>query len=179
MQMLPIHTNNYTLRSISHEDAVNLFEIMGDAETMKYITSHPVQSIEEMEEKINTHLENFQLEKEIPWVIIDNKNERVIGMFRFHKVNMWHRKAEMGVAIHRDYQRKGLMTELMPEILRYGFEILELNRIVGDIFADNTGSRKILEKFGFKKEGVLRQTDFDGENFHDTVVYSMLRSEYQ
>lgn len=85
----------------------------------------------------------------------------------------------MGAVIRKEYQNKGVMTEVLDVVLDFGFHTLRLNRIVGDIFAGNEGSRRLMERFGFKKEGVLRQTDFDGEKYHDTVVYSLLQAEYR
>lgn len=178
MKIISLETKHYLLRGLSIGDAPALFDILKDRKTMQYITPHPVQTLEEMEEKMKAQLANFQQQKEIPWAIIHKESKQLIGMFRLHKLHLWHKKAEMGVVIAEDFQNKGVMTELLPEILRFGFLELGLNRIVGDIFAENTGSRKLLKKFGFHKDGVLRQTDFDGETYHDTVVYSMLKSEY-
>ncbi|KQL51220.1 alanine acetyltransferase [Heyndrickxia shackletonii] len=174
-----IETDNYYLRGLTLEDAANMFPFMSDHETMKYITPHPVRTIKELEASILRNLENFKQKKEIPWSIVHKQNNQVVGMFRFHKLHTWHQKVEMGVVIHKDFQKKGVMTEILPEILEFGFNTLGLNRIVGDIFADNEGSKRLMEKFGFHKDGVLRETDFDGERFYDTVVYSMLKSEYR
>lgn len=84
----------------------------------------------------------------------------------------------MGVVIHKDHQQKGVMSEILKAVLLYGFNVLGLNRIVGDIFAENKGSKRLLEKYGFRQEGILRQTDYDGERYFDTIVYSMLKSEF-
>jgi [ribosomal protein S5]-alanine N-acetyltransferase len=178
IQFPKLETKNYLLRGISLEDASSLFLIMNDAETMKFITPHPIQTIEEMQTRIKEHLIHFQREKEIPWVIIKKDSKEVIGIFRLHKLHMWHKKAEMGAVLHKDHQHKGVMTEIIGEFLPFGFNVLGLNRIVGDIFEDNEGSRRLLEKYGFRKEGILRQTDFDGEHYHNTVVYSILKDEY-
>jgi [ribosomal protein S5]-alanine N-acetyltransferase len=173
-----LETKNYQLRGISFEDALSLFDFMRDVETMKYITPHPVQTLVDMEEKIKSQLTNFHNKKEIPWVVIQKSTQDIIGLFRLHKVHMWHKKAEMGVVIQRDHQQKGVMTEILAVILNYGFNVLGINRIVGDIFAENKGSKRLLEKYGFHQDGILRQTDFDGERYHDTIVYSMLKSEF-
>ncbi len=178
MAIPSLHSEHYRLRGLREEDAVSLFPFMGDGGTMKYITPHPVQNIEEMRKQVGAYLTAYEEKREIPWVIEDRSGD-VIGFFRFHKLHHWHRKAEMGVVISAGYQRSGVMSELMAVILRYGFEELQLNRIVGDIFAENQGSRKLLERYGFQEEGTLRQTDFDGKRFQDTVVFSMLREEYQ
>jgi len=174
-----LETENFHLRGMTLKDAPNMYSFMSDKETMKYITPHPVETVKELEASIKNSLENFKQQKEIPWVIINKQDEQVIGMFRFHKLHTWHQKTEMGVVIHKDFQQKGVMTEILPKILEFGFNTLGLNRMVGDIFADNKGSKKLMEKFGFHKDGILRETDFHGERFYDTVVYSMLKSEYQ
>ncbi|UCZ53172.1 GNAT family N-acetyltransferase [Bacillus shivajii] len=174
-----LDTKHYFLRVLKQEDAGELFPIMSDKETMKFITPHPVQTIEEMEWKTRTYLEKFRELKEIPWVIVDKDSGMVIGLFRFHKLNLWHKKAEMGVVIAKEWQGRGVMSELMESILSYGFNDLKLNRIVGDTFARNKGSEKLLAKYQFRKEGTLRQTDYDGKEFHDTVVYSLLCKEYK
>lgn len=174
-----LETENYLLRSLKLEDASKLLLFMSDAETMKFITPHPIQTLEEMEEKVKNHLANFQKAKEIPWVIIEKNSDEVIGLFRLHKLHMWHKKAEMGIVLHQDYQKKGVMTEILKRVLLFGFKELGLNRIVGDIFAENQGSKRLLEKYGFHQDGIMRQTDFDGTRFHDTIVYSLLKAEFK
>ena len=172
-------TENYVLRGLTLDDTQSIYSFMSDPVTMQYITPHPVQTEEELSAVLEKYLQDYQERKGIPWVIINKFNHEVIGVFRFHKLHLWHKKAEMGVVIHKDYQHRGVMTEVLKDILDFGFNQLGLNRIVGDIFAENIGSKKLLMKYGFKKEGQLRQTDFDGEQFHDTVVYSLLQSEYR
>lgn len=173
-----IETTSYILRGLTIKDAQGLFPCLSDRETMKYITPHPVKSIEEVCDTINNSLEKFDQRKEIPWVVVNKKDNDVIGLFRFHTLNSWHKKTEMGVVIRKDYQNRGVMTEIFRKVIPFGFNTLGLNRIVGDIFAENKGSEKLLIKFGFHKDGVMRQTDFDGERYHDTVVYSMLKEEF-
>ncbi|MDE5416284.1 GNAT family N-acetyltransferase [Alkalihalobacterium chitinilyticum] len=173
-----LETENYFLRGMTNEDVTDLFAFMSNSETMKFITPHPVKSEHELQATIETSLENFREEKEIPWVIIHKQSDEIVGMFRFHKLNLWHKKTEMGVVIRRDFQRRGVMSEILASVLPYGFNTLGLNRIVGDIFAKNKGSEKLLMNYGFKREGTLRQTDFDGTQYHDTVVFSLLKSEF-
>ena len=173
-----IQTDHYYLTAMKESYASQMFSFLGDRETMKFLTPHPPESVSEVTETIRESLKGLQDQKEIPWVIKEKSTDRIIGMFRLHKLNFWHKKTEMGVVISREFQKRGVMTELMPEILSFCFNELELNRVVGDIFAENQGSRKLLLGEGFREEGTLRQTDFDGERYHDTVVFSLLKAEY-
>lgn len=179
LEVIPvIETNRFILRGIKMLDAKGLLPILSDAALMRYITPHPLQTQKELETEITEQLTRFKEQKEIPWVIIEKASRETVGTFRFHKLRMWHKSAEMGAVIRKESQRTGVMSELLPKLLDFAFNSLKLNRIVGDCFAENQGSRKLLENFGFTKEGVLRQTDFDGSRFHDTMVFSLLREEY-
>ncbi|WP_181350281.1 GNAT family N-acetyltransferase [Thalassobacillus sp. CUG 92003] len=173
-----LETSHYRMRGLQIEDASELFYFFHDDETMKYITPHPVQSIEEYKKDIRESLYDYHQHKEIPWTIIEKSSGRIVGVFRFHKLNLWHKKAEMGVVIGREFQQQGVTKEVMARFLEFGFVDLSLNRIVGDIFAENEASQKLLEAYGFHKDGQLRKTDFDGERYHDTIVYSLLKQEF-
>lgn len=179
MENIPVLTTaHYLLRGIRRSDAPCLFPFFSDRDTMKFITPHPAVSVKDVEVQILEDLELNTLEEQLDWVIETKHDFTVIGTFRFHKIDKWHRKAEMGAVIGAPFQKKGIMTEIMPAVLDYGFHKLGFNRIFGDIFASNEGSAKILQAYGFMKEGTLRQTDFDGHTFHDTVVYSLLKEDY-
>ncbi|MRG85843.1 GNAT family N-acetyltransferase [Salinibacillus xinjiangensis] len=173
-----LETKHYVLRGLAVGDAQAIYPFLTDPETMKYITPHPIQSVAEVEDYVENCLSKYREQKEIPWVIESKEEKQTVGIFRFHKVNLWHQKAEMGVVIHPQFQGKGVMNELLATLLPFGFNDLGLNRVVGDIFADNKASEKLLLNYNFHKDGQLRQTDFDGTTFHDTVVYSLLKSEF-
>ncbi|WP_113928579.1 GNAT family protein [Bacillus sp. P14.5] len=174
-----VETENYLLTEMKEGYAPQMFDFLGDKATMKYLTPHPAQTVKETVEGIQQSLKQFSMQKEIPWVIKEKQSGEIIGMFRLHKLNFWHSKTEMGVVISKHHQKIGVMTELLPAVLSFCFNELRLNRVVGDIFAENEGSRKVLCAHGFREEGVLRQTDFDGDRYHDTVVFSLLRSEFK
>jgi [ribosomal protein S5]-alanine N-acetyltransferase len=159
---------------LTTDDEDKLYPLFSSRETMKYITPHPVRSKSEMRKTVERYLKPAQL----CWIITKRDTEEFAGFFRFHKIHEFHRKAEMNAVISDKFQQTGVMSELMPELLAFAFNQLKLNRLVGDIFEENEGSRKLLEKFGFHLDGVLRHTDFDGERYHNTAVYSLLKEEY-
>ncbi|WP_077329583.1 GNAT family N-acetyltransferase [Virgibacillus siamensis] len=173
-----LETGNFLLRAIAERDAEDLFYFLSQRKTMQYITPHPVESQNDVLDEILQSMERFVQQTEIPWVIVDKRTGVVIGKFSFHKLSMWHKKAEMAAVISQEYQNSGVMTEVLETVLDYGFDTLELNRIAGDIFAANDASRKLLQNYGFREEGTMRQTDFDGEKFQDTIVFSQLKPEY-
>lgn len=63
-----------------------------------------------------------------------------------------NREGELGYWLGEDYWGKGIMSEAVTEVVRYGFETLSLNRIYADVFTFNKASAKVLTKNGFEFE---------------------------
>lgn len=61
----------------------------------------------------------------------------------------------------------------------YGFEQLNLNRLFTDTFANRRQHTEILEKFGFRREGVLRQHYFKNGQYLNSFFHSILAPEWK
>jgi len=63
-------------------------------------------------------------------------------------------------------------------MVRFGFEVLNLNRIEADAAAENAGSIRVLEKVGFQREGVQHEQYFEWDEFHDLVLFALLKKDF-
>ncbi len=70
--------------------------------------------------------------------------------------DVYRKSAEIGYFIGEPYWGKGIATKAVALITEYGFKELDLNRIYTGVFEYNIASMKVLEKNGFKKEGVFK-----------------------
>ena len=88
---------------------------------------------------------------------------------------------EIGYWIGVDYTRLGYATEVTAVLTRVGFEQVGLDRVDIQIEPANTTSRRIPEKLGFVHEATLRRRlpRRDGEPRADSMVFTMLREEYE
>ena len=67
------------------------------------------------------------------------------------------------------------MTEAMRAILEYGFEALDLNRIQALVMPENEASIGLLEKLGFRNEGILKDYErWGSKGFVDLCMYAVL-----
>ena len=65
------------------------------------------------------------------------------------------------------------------EVVRFGFERQNLNRIEAATIADNFQSVALLTKLGFRLEGLRREFSWEEDGtFHDSAMYALLRSEF-
>lgn len=86
--------------------------------------------------------------------------------------------AEVGYWLGHEFWGRGLATEALRQMARRAFaEQPELRRLWAVPFADNAGSARVLEKAGFVREGVLRQSAIKDGRVHDQVMYALLRDD--
>ena len=73
--------------------------------------------------------------------------------------------------------RRGYMREALTEMTRFAFEDLGIGRLEAGCLPENAASRALLEKCGFKYEGVAQAyLQIDGR-WRDHVLYAMLRRD--
>ena len=99
-----------------------------------------------------------------------------IGLLSIDKKNA---KAEYYIAMGETaYKGKGVAKEASRLILKYGFEVLCLNRIYLFTESENVLAQKLFEKVGFVKEGVIHQDIVSNGRFVDRIAYGYLREEW-
>jgi ribosomal-protein-alanine N-acetyltransferase len=174
-----LETQRLILREIQQSDAEAVFRIRGDYQVTRYNTGMAYTQIDQARALIDNIRQAYHNESEIRWGITLKGNDTVIGMVGY---NYWSRKdsrASVGYDLARAYWGRGIMTEALCEVVRFGFKRMALNRIEADADARNIGSHRVLEKVGFKREGVLREQFYEEGAFHDLVLFSLLRKEWE
>lgn len=112
--------------------------------------------------------------------IIENKEKKRLGFILVFQT-LFGRYAsliEIGYLVIPTEQGKGYCTEAVTIILDYLFLLKDVPRIQAVINKKNIGSQRVLEKNGFKKEGIIRKMLFRGGIYVDSVLYSILREEW-
>jgi RimJ/RimL family protein N-acetyltransferase len=88
-------------------------------------------------------------------------------------------EAELGYCFDEPHWGKGLGTEFAVVMVKYGFEELDLHRIIAKCDPENHGSYRIMEKIGMTKEGHLRENQRIRGKYRDTLIYGILRGEWE
>ena len=98
-----------------------------------------------------------------------------IGVFR--QQNIHRRTGELGYYLAEPYWGKGIMTEAVRQICGYVFQNSDILRICAAPFANNTASCRVLEKAGFRFEGLLRQNAVKNGTVLDMKLYALLKTD--
>jgi len=140
---------------------------------MRWIDS--VDSVDDSMANIEANIEDWEMKTDLHLGVF--RDELLIGMVSLHHINYLMHTAAIGYWLDEDNVGRGIMTEAVKVLMRYGFEELELNRIEIRAGVDNTKSRAIPERLGFMQEGILRQAEYVNGEFKDMAVYSLLRED--
>lgn len=79
---------------------------------------------------------------------------------------------------NQEYMGQGYATEATQLMLAYCFLRLNMNRVYLKVYADNARAISLYERCGFKVEGTLRESRFEGGGFKDVLIMSILRREF-
>ena len=85
----------------------------------------------------------------------------------------------VGYTLDDTHWKQGKGTKTVEFLLDFSFEEIGANKLTSESFKSNKHSQKILEKLGFKKEGLIRDEYFCKGTYHDNVVYGILSHEYK
>jgi len=97
-----------------------------------------------------------------------------IGSIGLHPMEDVFRKSmELGYWIAEPYWGKGIMSKVIAEMVTYGFENFDINRIFARPFGRNIGSIKVLEKNGFILEATLKETILKDGLYEDELIYAV------
>ncbi|MBC3948372.1 GNAT family N-acetyltransferase [Pseudomonas sp. DOAB1069] len=111
------------------------------------------------------------------WAIADLKDDSMIGACGFNDWSQHHRRVELGYWLMPTYWRQGLLTDALPSVFRYAFEVMGVHRIHADVEPANEASCALLRKLGFHHDGTLRDVELKDGEFLSLHQYSLLRTD--
>ncbi len=83
--------------------------------------------------------------------------------------------AEIGFWLGEELWGRGIMTEAVGAITRYGIGTLGFERIFAEVFAWNPPSMGLLEKNGYQREGILRSSALKDGQIIDQMLWAITR----
>ncbi len=124
---------------------------------------------------------SFVLSRETAWnqktvfafAVFDVSSNLFLGGVGVNQINRNHNFANLGYWVRSNQTGRGVATAATLLAAEFGFEELELNRIEILTAIENVASRRVAEKAGAKKEGILRSRLLLHNRPHDVVMYSL------
>jgi len=170
-----LDTARLRLRAYREADIAELVPLIGAREVAATTgrIPHPYTA-----EDAKEFLAKIETDREVNLAVTLRDAGCLIGGIGLRLVEQ-HRQAELGYWLGVPYWGKGYATEAAQEMLRYGFEQLNLHRIFATHFMHNPASGRILQKLGMRHEGCQREHFRKWDQFVDAELYGILRQEWE
>ncbi|MCX5970755.1 MAG: GNAT family protein [Coprothermobacterota bacterium] len=174
----PLQTERLLLRRMGVGDAEDLFSYASDPEVTRYVVWETHCSLADSLAFLQYTEEQYRKKEVSSWGMVLRESGRLIGTVGFVDWLPPHARAEIGFALGRRWWGRGLMSEAVREVLRFGFERMQLNRIQARCYLANHASARVMEKVGMTFEGIIREQLYEKGAFRDLKLYSILRREF-
>ncbi|MBR9705878.1 GNAT family N-acetyltransferase [Candidatus Pacearchaeota archaeon] len=161
----------FVLRHITLNDLDEYLRISLDSAVKKGILKVPKTKAEARKE-INEIMTSYREKKPKDEDFAIDVDGKFIGLVSIHGLSYGYEKHKgvLGYWIAKEYRGKGIATMAVKMVTKYAFKKYKLIRITGFCRTFNKASARVLEKAGYKCEGILRKNKFkDGKYLHDML----------
>jgi RimJ/RimL family protein N-acetyltransferase len=175
---LPIETERLILREWRDEDLEPFARINADPEVMTYLNGGDRMTLEETRTMLNDRVRKHWEEHGYGWFAVDLKETGAfIGFVGLHIPVFLPEvfpAVEVGWRLDRSVWNRGLATEGARASLRFGFEDLDLDRIISIRHRDNLASGRVMDKLGMTLD---RETTLPANGW-PLLIYALERDDW-
>jgi RimJ/RimL family protein N-acetyltransferase len=177
---LILQTDNVILRPMIADDLKSFEGLTDDKSLWTYFTSD-LSDRSDLQFWIYSALSEMKNKTRLAFTIIEKSSGNPVGSTSFGNISYRDRRIEIGWTwICREFQGKGVNSQIKYLMLKYAFETLDYERVEIKTDVLNLPARKALLRIGAKEEGILRShTLMTHGRRRDTIYYSILRSEWE
>ncbi|MBI1170674.1 GNAT family N-acetyltransferase [bacterium] len=175
-----IEAERLTLRLPAHHDYKQWADLRaGSADHL--IPWEPVRAADHLSRRAFTNRVYWAARAEVqgtalPLMLIRREDNALLGAITLDNIRRGPVQAgTLGYWIGAPYARQGYMREAIQALVHHAFQVMDLSRIEAACLPENTPSRGVLEKCGFKYEGVAQSYLQINGRWRNHVLYANLR----
>lgn len=150
----PIQTDRLAIRPFTLDDADEVHAIWSDPEVMRWIPSGPLPSVAATREKIRRFMDHQAAHGFSLWAVCEKASGAILGDCGLLLTEWKGPEVELAYRFSRAVWGQGFASEAAAACLRYGFEVLGLERIIAVTDPAHVASRRVMEKAGLGYVGM-------------------------
>jgi hypothetical protein len=168
------------LAAIEREDLKQLLDWRNNSEFRKYFREYRELNMTMQEQWFNESV--IKDHSTIMFSIRRLSDNQLLGCCGLVYIDWVHRHAEVSLYVgykNTYIDNEGLAEDACTNLLHYAFKELCLNKIWTEIYAFDYKKTELYKKMGFIQDGILRQDCFYNGRWWDSVILSILASEFK
>ena len=170
-----LKTERLLLREFTDADLENVFLGLSNPDIIKYY-GVSYQTLDDTKKQMSFFYNLRRDDSGIWWAVCSPDNNEFYGAGGLNSLSKEHKKAEVGFWLLTAHWGKGIMTEALPLICNYGFDVLGLHRIEGFVESENTACKNAMEKSQFSLEGTMKDCEIKNDKFISLDIYAKFNS---
>ena len=156
LKRLPIlETERLRLEPLTAADAGLVFPLMDDPEVMAYWDSPEIDDPDVVAEIVGGQVAAMEAGTALHWSMRRLQGGEFVGVCDLSAIDRRHRRAEVGFMLDRDSWGQGYALEAMRTVTAYAASS-GLRKLTARTHLGNRRSEALLQKLGFREEGLLR-----------------------
>ena len=174
-----LDTPRLHLRRLNSSDGPGLFNIFSNADVARYLSAPPVASPAEVEKKLGDMISHYAGDSAFQLAVTRKDTGELIGTCTIWNIYSQNRRGEIGYVLAKPFWGSGYMSEALSALINYIFNEKQFHRLEADIDLRNVSSATILERLGFKREGLMRERWIVAGEISDSALYGLLASDWR
>ena len=172
-----LETDRLILWNVGNEDIDFIYQLFSNEKVCEFLYDEEVfttrnEALEFVESYTTPEESGFNR-----WILVE-KNQQQLGTCGFHYWDKTNNIEEIGYDLWHEYWGQGYMKEALIVAIESGFNNMALNRINAFVALGNINSIKLLEKLGFKNEGIYRDKHLFRGKYYDHYAFSLLKRDW-
>ena len=148
-----LETRRLVVRSFTTSDVADYAALVADPEVMKFLGDGLPLEEAKARAYVEDCIENEDTLGFARYALVFRNSKEFIGFCGYSPMDGY---IDLGYRIARKHWGNGYASEAAQAVIRHGFERLGFERIVAIAYAENKRSIRVIEKLGFKFEGLDR-----------------------
>ncbi|TKD72547.1 GNAT family N-acetyltransferase [Pseudalkalibacillus hwajinpoensis] len=165
------------LREVKEEDWKSIHSYASIEEVCKYQPWGP-NTEDESKAYVNNIIEDALVKPRTRYAYAIVEDDSVIGVCEVNIRDRVNEQGELAYILHPERWGLGYASEAARTLLTFSFVELGLHKVSATCNPDNIGSKRVLERIGMKQEGVLRDDLKMRDGWRDSLLFSILETEW-
>jgi ribosomal-protein-alanine N-acetyltransferase len=159
------------LRAFTEDDVDPLHRVMSDLEVLRYFPSPALPTRAQIERLVQFQLRHWDQRGYGWWAVVDSTADSVLDSPLIGWAGLQYLpetdEIEVGYLLDKAYWGRGLATEAARQSVRFGFEDLGIETIIGVVHPENVASQRVLEKTGLS---FVEQANYFGMDVYRYLI---------
>lgn len=160
------------LRAIEPEDLDLMYIVENDPDICRYSSTNVPLSRYALKRYIEESRGDLFIDSQVRMTIIDAETGVACGFLDITDFNPTHRRAQVGIALVPEAQRRGIATHALNEAASYA-KRQGLSQLYAIISSDNTNASRLFLRSLYAETAVLHKWLYDDGNFTDAILYQL------